>query len=130
MTYNATTDSKTVDPLKRNQFGGTVGGPLEIPHVFHSNKAFGFFGYQKTIDHEAATSAVHLSAYDCPGGRKLVGRGAGHEQPGVYRLRHRSADAFGDSYLHHHLPGRPIEHVEFDRTQPCDGRTFSIMFRR
>ena len=54
-TYSAATNSKTVDPLKRNQFGGTVGGPLEIPHLFHSNKLFGFFGYQKTIDHEAST---------------------------------------------------------------------------
>ena len=26
---------KTVDPLKRNQFGGTIGGPLQIPHIFH-----------------------------------------------------------------------------------------------
>jgi hypothetical protein len=50
-TYSTTTHSKTVDPLKRNQFGGTVGGPLEIPHVFHANKAFGFFGYQRTIVH-------------------------------------------------------------------------------
>jgi hypothetical protein len=25
---------KPVDPLKRNQFGGTVGGPLEIPHLY------------------------------------------------------------------------------------------------
>jgi len=53
-TYSAATNSKTVDPLKRNQFGGTVGGPLEIPHLFHSNKTFGFFGYQRTINHGAA----------------------------------------------------------------------------
>ncbi len=50
-TYSTTTHSKTVDPLKRNQFGGTIGGPLEIPHVFQSNKSFGFFGYQRTIVH-------------------------------------------------------------------------------
>jgi hypothetical protein len=56
-TYNAALGHKIVDPLKRNQFGGTVGGPLEIPHLFHSDKTFGFFGYQKTIDHEAATSS-------------------------------------------------------------------------
>ncbi|MGD0156481.1 MAG: carboxypeptidase regulatory-like domain-containing protein [Terracidiphilus sp.] len=53
-TYSAGTGKKTVDPLKRNQFGGTVGGPLEIPHLFHTNKAFGFFGYQRTINHGAA----------------------------------------------------------------------------
>jgi hypothetical protein len=53
-TYSAATNSKTVDPLKRNQFGGTVGGPLEIPHLFHSDKTFGFFGYQRTINHGAS----------------------------------------------------------------------------
>jgi hypothetical protein len=47
-----------VDPLHRNQFGGTAGGPLEIPHLFHSNKSFGFFGYQRTINHEAATNGA------------------------------------------------------------------------
>ncbi len=33
----------TVDPLKRNQFGATVGGPI------HKNTTFFFFGWQKTI---------------------------------------------------------------------------------
>jgi hypothetical protein len=56
-TYSATTNSKTVDPLKRNQFGGAIGGPLEIPHLFHSNKTFGFFGYQRTINHGASASS-------------------------------------------------------------------------
>ena len=54
-TYRAKTGKKTVDPLKRNQFGGTLGGPLQIPGVFHSKKSFFFFGYQKTIDHGAST---------------------------------------------------------------------------
>jgi len=53
-TYSASSGKKTVDPLKRNQFGGTVGGPLEIPHVFRSEKTFGFFGYQRTIFHGAS----------------------------------------------------------------------------
>jgi carboxypeptidase family protein len=53
-TYNATTNKKVVDPLKRNQFGGTVGGPLSIPHLYRSDKSFLFFGYQRTIDHEAS----------------------------------------------------------------------------
>jgi hypothetical protein len=55
LTVSPTTGKSTVDLLHRNQFGGTVGGPLSIPHLFHSNKAFGFFEYQKTIDHESAT---------------------------------------------------------------------------
>ena len=47
--------SKIRDPLKRNQFGGTIGGP-----ILH-DKVFGFFGYQKTIQRtasNAATSAI------------------------------------------------------------------------
>src|SRR5580700_10439855 len=60
-TYNAALGHKVVDPLHRNQFGGTVGGPLEIPHLTHTGKSFGFFGYQRTINHEAATaSGVNL----------------------------------------------------------------------
>ena len=34
--------SDTVDPLKRNQFGGTIGGPI------HKDTSFIFFGYQAT----------------------------------------------------------------------------------
>jgi hypothetical protein len=49
---------KTVDPLKRNQFGGTVGGPIMIPGLFHTEHSFFFVGYQKTIDHTASTSAT------------------------------------------------------------------------
>jgi hypothetical protein len=41
--------SSTVDPLKRNQFGGTAGGPVMIPHLVHSKHTFFFVGYQKTI---------------------------------------------------------------------------------
>jgi len=48
---------KTVDPLKRNQFGGTIGGPVAIPGLFHSNHSFFFFGYQKTVVHTSNTSA-------------------------------------------------------------------------
>lgn len=44
--------SSTVDPLKRNQFGGTVGGPVEIPHLFKSKHSYFFAGYQGTILHD------------------------------------------------------------------------------
>jgi hypothetical protein len=61
---------KTVDPLKRNQFGGTVGGPVSIPGLFHTNHSFFFVGYQKTIDHTASTSA---SASTLPTASQLAG---------------------------------------------------------
>ena len=43
-----------VDPLKRNQFGGTIGGPI------HKNTSFIFFGWQKTIIRSVnnATNAI------------------------------------------------------------------------
>jgi len=35
-----------VPPFKQNQFGGTIGGPLRIPHLYEGrNKAFWFFAY-------------------------------------------------------------------------------------
>lgn len=35
------------DQIKRNQFGGTIGGPLSIPHVYNGHdRTFFFFGYQ------------------------------------------------------------------------------------
>jgi Carboxypeptidase regulatory-like domain len=49
---------KTVDPLKRNQFGGTFGGPVAIPGLFHTQHSFFFVGYQKTIAHTSSTSAT------------------------------------------------------------------------
>jgi Carboxypeptidase regulatory-like domain len=42
--------AKTVDPLKRNQFGVTLGGPVYIPGLYKGrDKTFFFFGYQGTI---------------------------------------------------------------------------------
>ena len=55
-TWKPAISALVVDPLHRNQFGGTVGGPLDIPHLFRSDKSFGFFGYQRTINHAASTA--------------------------------------------------------------------------
>ena len=41
--------ASTVDPLKRNQFGGTLGGPVMIPHLISGQHTFFFVGDQKTI---------------------------------------------------------------------------------
>lgn len=38
-----------VDPLKRNQFGFTVGGPVMLPKYDGRDRTFFFAGYQKTI---------------------------------------------------------------------------------
>jgi hypothetical protein len=65
---------KTVDPLKRNQFGGTVGGPM--PKLFHLHDAFFFVGYQKTINHEVALSST---ASTLPTAAQLNGTFAGEK---------------------------------------------------
>jgi len=74
-TYSATTNSKTVDPLKRNQFGGTLGGPLMIPRLIKGDKTFFFFGYQKTINHGAST----FSSVILPTTAQLSGTFAGEK---------------------------------------------------
>jgi len=56
---------KIRDPQKRNQFGGTIGGP-----VLH-DKLFFFFGYQKTILHTASTAAT---ASTLPTAAQLAGQ--------------------------------------------------------
>ena len=55
--------SKLRDGLKRNQFGGTIGGPLVIPKVYNGrDKTFFFFSYQSTIIKRAPVSAQRLVA--------------------------------------------------------------------
>jgi hypothetical protein len=73
--YNSKTGKKTVDPLKRNQFGGTLGGPLKIPGVLNNDKNFFFFGYQKTIKHTAFTA----SNATLPTAAQLAGTFAGEK---------------------------------------------------
>jgi hypothetical protein len=67
---------KTVDPLKRNQFGGTIGGPVGIPHLIRPARAFFFFGYQKTINRDQALSA---SADTLPTAAQLAGTFSGEK---------------------------------------------------
>lgn len=62
---------KIVDPLKRNQFGGTLGGPIGIPHLFHGrDKAFFFLGYQGTSYRDVANAS---SASTLPNTAQLAG---------------------------------------------------------
>jgi hypothetical protein len=58
----------TVDPLKRNQFGATIGGPI------HKNTSFFFFGWQKTIIRSAnnATNAIVPTADNMAGDFSLT----------------------------------------------------------
>jgi hypothetical protein len=40
--------ASSVDPLKRHQFGGTIGGPIKIPRLIKGDHSYFFFGYQRT----------------------------------------------------------------------------------
>src|SRR6266446_4560219 len=43
-------NAKVSDGLKRNQFGGTIGGPVVIPGLYNGrDKSFFFFSYQGTL---------------------------------------------------------------------------------
>ncbi len=64
-TPSATTYIHPPDPLKRNQFGGTIGGP-----ILH-DKLFGFFGYQKTI---IRTQSLSASSATLPTPAQLAGQ--------------------------------------------------------
>jgi Carboxypeptidase regulatory-like domain/TonB dependent receptor len=49
----------TVNPLRQNQFGGTIGGPVVIPHVYNGhNKTFFFFAYEGFRNSQAAQSLL------------------------------------------------------------------------
>ena len=49
------------DEIKRNQFGGTIGGPVIIPHVYKGHdRTFLFFGYQGERYHDVSTSSTFV----------------------------------------------------------------------
>jgi hypothetical protein len=48
----------TADNLHRNQFGGTIGGPVLIPHVSKGQSTQFFFGYQRTMTHQASNAST------------------------------------------------------------------------
>src|ERR1041384_3813473 len=48
--------SKPIPPCKRNQFGGTIGGPVVIPHVVRGHdKLFFFVDYEGLRERKALT---------------------------------------------------------------------------
>ena len=60
--YNAANAfTRAVDPLHRNDIGGTVGGPVYIPHLYNGrNRTFFFFGYQGTRHRQAALNSAYV----------------------------------------------------------------------
>ena len=57
--FNAKPYFATVaDNLHRHQFGGTIGGPVIIPHISTGARTQFFFGYQHTLYHQNSNAAT------------------------------------------------------------------------
>jgi hypothetical protein len=52
----------TQDTLHRHQFGGTVGGPVKIPHISSGKTTQFFYGYQYTTIHSGGSSPTYTTA--------------------------------------------------------------------
>jgi len=50
--------STSPDTLHRHQFGGTIGGPVIIPHFSKGQSTQFFFGYQHTLYHTGSTATI------------------------------------------------------------------------
>lgn len=57
--FSAVTNGvKSDDGLKRHQFGGTLGGPVLLPHLYNGrDKTFFFFSLQETLVHQRPNSS-------------------------------------------------------------------------
>jgi hypothetical protein len=49
--------ASSADHLHRHQFGGTIGGPVIIPHLSKGTQTQFFFGYQHTLVHNLSSSS-------------------------------------------------------------------------
>lgn len=49
--------ANAADTLHRHQFGGTIGGPVIIPHLSTGVKTQFFFGYQHTLIHQLSSTS-------------------------------------------------------------------------
>lgn len=55
------TNNPLKDKYKQNQFGGALGGPVFIPHVYHGqNKTFFFGNYEVGLKRQSSPSAIRV----------------------------------------------------------------------
>ncbi|HEV2486851.1 MAG TPA: TonB-dependent receptor [Terracidiphilus sp.] len=55
----------TLDTMKRNQYGGTIGGPVWIPHIYNGrDRTFFFFGYQGERYRNGGTGSGNVPTYE------------------------------------------------------------------
>ena len=86
--------AQTVDPLKRNQFGATVGAPIIIPGLYKGrDKTFFFFGYQGTILREmlgAQSAYAEISRMDID---------SQYQEPGAFTFTADTTNSAPASFL-------------------------------
>ena len=103
--------SASQDTLKRNQFGGTLGGPVFLPKIYNGrDKTFFFFSYQGTRISEAPSNLLTLVPSGSAAPRRFLS-----EQPGNYR----PADQRPLSRQHHPAEQAGPERPAHDQSNWC-----------
>ena len=104
----------TVDPLKRNQFGGTIGGPIKKDNMFI------FFGYQKTTIRTTgnANNTILPTAANMRGdfSNYLTANSAVNPQARIIQI---NDPATGNPYPNNQIPVSPVA-VALTKYLPVD----------
>jgi hypothetical protein len=91
--------SKPIPPFKRNQFGGTLGGPVMVPKILNGkDKLFFFFDYQGLRERKARWKRTDcIAKSDVTHGRHSVEQSCEHRL--VSRRKQHSLFHFNKSKL-------------------------------
>lgn len=68
----------TQDTLHRHQFGGTIGGPVKIPHISSGKTTQFFYGYQYTLIHSGSASSTFTAPTPAEEGLTSSGSSLGY----------------------------------------------------
>src|ERR1035437_9476147 len=112
--------------LKRNQFGGTLRAPLEIPHLYNGrNRTFIFLSYEAQRAHEGVVSNDVV-----PTSAMLNGDFSGAGEPVIYDLLTSRPAAAGsatvrDPFSDNKIPANRMapQSQYFDKYQPAPNLT-------
>ncbi|MGO8756992.1 MAG: carboxypeptidase regulatory-like domain-containing protein [Terracidiphilus sp.] len=68
----------TQDTLHRHQYGGTIGGPVKIPHISSGKSTQFFFGYQHTQIHSGSSAGSFTAPTAAEEGRSTSSTGGAY----------------------------------------------------
>ncbi len=94
---------KAVTPFVQNQFGGNIGGPVDLPFYNGRNKTFFFFGIEQFVNHTAGQSL-----FLTPTPAEFVGDFSGVPQPIFNPFTTRPDPNHPGQYLRDPFPGNQI----------------------